>query len=160
MNTENKAKVTFENISFETAKKMWEEYISDFVKIISSEIPIIDKWEMRKMRVNICEKEENGLKKRCGSLHKYFTELELQKENVEKIFSLFQNFSNDIGLRVERNKNNEKGLDRYDFEAVNDNTDDSLSCHINLPNEWNNPRISISVFVGSRYRKIDLESIV
>ncbi len=151
--------MTSKTISFECAKKMWEGYISDFAQIISTEIPMVDRWEIRKMRVDVYPKEENGLKKRGGSLCKYFSKSELKKEDVEKIWSLFQNFSENISLRVERWKNNEKDLDRYKFEAVNDNTDDSLLCSINLPNEWNNSLISISVFVGARYRQIDLESI-
>ena len=83
--------MSFDNISFESAKKMWEEYVYDFVKTISSEVPIIEKWEMRKMRVNVCKKEENGLKKRYGSLHRYFTELELQKETLKKFSACFKN---------------------------------------------------------------------
>ncbi len=151
--------MTSENISFECAKKMWESCISDFAEIISSEISMVEKWEIRKMRVDVYSKDENGLKKRGGSLHKYFAKSELKKEDVEKIWSLFQDFSENISLRVERWRNNEKDLNRYKFEATNDNTDDSLLCSINLPNEWNKPHISISVFVGARYRQIDLESI-
>ncbi len=151
--------MTYKNISFEKAKKMWEDYISNFTEIISSEIPMINKWEIRKMRVDVYPKEKNGLKKRGGSLHRYFAKSELQKENVEKIWSIFKKFSENINLRVERWRNNEKDLNRYDFKAINDNTDDSFSCSINLPNEWNSPHISVSVFVGPRYRQIDLENI-
>ncbi|NDV94295.1 hypothetical protein D0T84_05100 [Dysgonomonas sp. 521] len=160
MNGHYKSIPAFENISFESAKKIWEEDISDFIKTISPEIPFNNvEWEKRKMCINVYQTDENGFKKRGGSGYGYFAEVVLQKENVEKIWSLFEQFSNNYDLKIERWRNNEKDLDRYHFEARNDKTNDSISCNINLPNEWNNPYVSISVFVGGRYRQIDLDSI-
>jgi beta-galactosidase beta subunit len=146
-----------ENISFEYAKKIWEKRVFDFVKTISLETSLGNtEWEVRKMHINIYSANENGLKKRSGSRHRYFINVELQKENAEKIWGLFKQFANQYDLELERWKNNEKDLDRYAFEAKNINTNDSISCHIELPNEWNNPCIWVSVFVGARYHQIDL----
>ena len=154
--------LTIENISFECAKKIWEERILDFVNTISSEIQLkAAKWEMSKMRINTYHVNESGLKKRGGSGHGYLVKIELQKEDTEKIWTLFEQFSNNCDLKVERLENNEKDLERYDFKATNVKSEDNISCSIYLPNEWNkNPCISISVFIGARYRQTDLDKML
>ena len=87
----------------------------------------------------------------------YHSAVSLNRSDAEQIWHRFQAFAGAIGLdEVERIPANEQELGQYDFRASNGLTADSFTCLIDLPGEWNQAGIHISVFIGPRYREADL----
>lgn len=104
-----------------------------------------------------CWSHENGKKKRgaCGPFFRSFTPL--NPTAADEVWKKFKQFSKEHGLNsIERLRNNENELGRYDFRATDSVTKDRLSCRICLPEEWNKAGIHISISIGPRYRNEDL----
>ena len=72
-----------------------------------------------------------------------------------KVQRMFKEHFDDSNLpNVERLTGNEE-MGRYVFSAKNEL--DQVECVINTPGEWNIPLISITGYVGSRYRISDID---
>lgn len=146
--------------SFESVCKEWSASMKELVAHISNgEIPslIHSEWRYEKRQTRVCEPDEKGKKKRCAVGERYYSSASLTAEDANAIWQRLQQFAEAHGLyEVERIENNEQELGRYDFRAKNPDTEDYISCCIYLPGEWNGPKISLSIFIGPRYRKIDL----
>lgn len=153
-----KTNVMDQSNTFETVRDDWEKYIKEFVYQLSDgQIPTLSnaEWHDEKGRVNVYPADNEGKEKRGLQGPYYRSEVALNRNAVNVIWKLFKQFSEEHGLhKVERYRENEKELDRYDFRAEND--DDHFSCNIHLSGEWNQPYISLLMFVGPRYRSVDL----
>ncbi len=146
--------------AFEAVCSIWEQHINEFIfQLSDGSIPTLRnaEWSVRKKRVFVCEPDPNGKKKRgaCGPYFSSFTSL--NRAAAGAVWKLFKRFSKEHGLNsLERLRNNEKELGRYDFRASNSETEDEFSCSIYLPGEWNKAGIHISMTIGPRYRNEDL----
>lgn len=146
--------------SFEAVCSNWEQRIKEFIfQLSDGSIPTLRnaEWDVEKKRVFVCEPDQDGKKKR-GACGPYFSSfLPLNRTAAGAVWKAFKQFSKDQGLtRIERLRNNEKDLGRYDFRAADSDTEDELSCRIYLPGEWNKAGIHISITIGPRYRNEDL----
>ena len=146
--------------SFEAVCNRWEQHIKAFVLQLSDgSIPTLRdmEWTVEKKRVFVCEPEANGKKKR-GAGGPYFSSYtSLNRTASEAVWKKFKQFAKEYGLnRIERLRSNEKELGWYDFRATDGRTKDELSCNINLPGEWYEAGIHISMIIGPRYRNADL----
>jgi len=146
--------------SFETACEYCGANLKEFVEQISAgTIPSLanGQWTYRKKKTRVCESDDSGKKKRCAIGERYYSHVPLNGKEANVIWKIFKQFSEVHGLhKIERLRNNEKELGRYDFRAENTSTNDIFSCSIYLPGEWNSPKISLSLFIGPRYRNVDL----
>lgn len=117
--------------------------------------------DCEKKRIFVCEADQFGKKKRgaCGSYYSSYTTL--NRTAASAVWKVFQQFSKEHGLNsLERLRNNEKELGRFDFRAENRDTNDGLTCRIYLPGEWNKAGIHISMTIGPRYRNEDLSKFI
>ena len=148
--------------SFESVCRNWEQDLKVWILQLSDgSIPALRgvEWFVEKRRIFVCEPDSDGKKKRgaCGPYFSSYTIL--NRTTAGAVWKLFQQFSKAHGLSsLERLRNNEKELGRYDFRASNCDTNDELSCRIDLPGEWNKAGIHISMVVGPRYRNEDLSN--
>ena len=120
--------------AFEAVCSIWEQHINEFIfQLSDGSIPTLRnaEWSVRKKRVFVCEPDPNGKKKRgaCGPYYSSFTSL--NRAAAGAVWKLFKRFSKEHGLNsLERLRNNEKELGRYDFRASNSETEDEFSCSI------------------------------
>lgn len=145
--------------SFESACENWDRAMKKFAEHISHEImPITNiPWIYEKKRTKVCSVDDNGKKKRCAVGARCYSNAVLNNKDAYVVWNLFQQFAKAEGLdKIKRLQNNEKELGRYDFGAENTITGDEFSCSIYLLGKWNKPHISLAIFIGPRYRKIDL----
>ena len=145
--------------SLETAIAWWEQYLRKFTILLSDAIPSLKNsdWSIEKKRVFVCGSDGSKKRKRTASGPSYHSGVSLNRSDAEQIWHRFQAFAGAIGLdEVERIPANEQELGQYDFRASNSLTADSFTCLIDLPGEWNQAGIHISVFIGPRYREADL----
>ena len=147
-------------LSFETVCKHWETALADFTKNFSDgSIPALInvEWDFSKKKIGVCEAEEDGRKKRCRGMG-VVSEVCLNSMEAEVIWDFFEQFSKEQGFNdIERWRNNEE-IGRYKFVAINNETSDKFSVSVMLPGEWNRkPAIWLSVWIGARYRKVDLQ---
>ena len=145
--------------SLETAIAWWEQYLRKFTILLSDAIPSLKNtdWSIEKKRVFVCGSDGSKKRKRTASGPSYHSGVSLNRSDTEQIWNHFQAFAGAIGLdEVERIPANEQELGQYDFRASNGLTADSFTCLIDLPDEWNQAGIHISVFIGPRYREADL----
>lgn len=146
--------------AFEAVCNHWEQCVKEFVfQLSGGSIPALRnvEWTLQKKRVFVCEPDANGKKKRgaCGPSFRSFTPL--SRTAADAIWKIFKQFCMEHGLSsIQRLRNNEKELSRYDFRATNGISKDGVSCSIYLPGEWNKAAIRISVTIGPRYRNEDL----
>lgn len=146
--------------AFEVVCRNWEQDLKDWISQLSDgSIPALRgaEWIVKKKRICVCEPDPAGKKKRgaCGPYFSSYTIL--NRTAAGAVWKLFQQFSKVHGLRnLERLRNNEKDLGRYDFRASNCDTNDELTCRIYLPGEWNKAGIHVSMVIGPRYRSEDL----
>jgi len=146
--------------SFEKACKHWDAIMKRFAEQISDGMiqALTDtQWIYEKKKIRVCEPDDNGKKKRCAIGAGYYSNAILNSRDANAVWKVFKQFSETHGLRkTERLRNNEKELGWYNFRAENTSTDDKFSCSISLPGEWTKPNISLSLFIGPRYRDVDL----
>lgn len=144
--------------SFEVVCMNWERQMKEFIhSLTDGSISALGnvQWEYNKRRVQVYPPDEDGKKKRGAYGPSYRSKTELNRSAAAAVWKKFKQFSKEHGLNhIERLRNNEKWLGRYDFNAADD--DDIISCRIDLPGEWNSAGISISVFIGPRYRNEDI----
>jgi len=145
--------------SLETAIALWEQHLGEFTVLLSEAVPSLKNadWRIEKKRVFVCEPDSSRKRKRAASGPSYHSGVSLSRSDAEVIWHCFQAFAGAAGLdEVERIPANEQKLGQYDFRASNSQIRDSLSCLIDLPGEWNQAGVHISVFIGPRYREADL----
>ena len=148
--------------SFEAVCSSWEQDIKEFILQISDgSIPTLRdvEWTFEKKRVFVIEPDANGKKKRgaCGPYFSAYTSL--NRTAAEAVWKKFKQFAKEHGLNhIERLRNNEKELGRYDFRATDTVTEDKFSCSIYIPGEWNTAGLHTSMTVSPRYRNEDLTS--
>lgn len=144
--------------SFETACKHITETILGFKDEIAStckELQDAD-WIFDKGVAKVCKADENGKKKRCKVGIKCQSKATLSNNAALEIWYMFMAHFNDSYLsNIERLAENEE-MGRYVFSAKN-NFGDEIKCVIYTPGEWNIPVISITGYVGSRYRNSDID---
>ena len=144
--------------SFETACKHITETILGFKDEIGStckELQDAD-WIFDKGVAKVCKADENGKKKRCKVGIKCQSKATLSNDAALEIWYMFMAHFNDSYLsNIERLAENEE-MGRYVFSAKN-NFGDEIKCVIYTPGEWNIPVISITGYVGSRYRNSDID---
>lgn len=146
--------------AFEAVCSNWEQRVKAFVfQLSDGRIPTLKhaEWILHKKRVFVCAPDAEGKKKR-GACGPYFSaRTALNRTAADAVWKQFKQFAKEHGLdSVERLRNNEKELGRYDFRADDRVTGDGLTCSIYLPGEWNTAGIHLSVTVGPRYRNEDL----
>ena len=145
--------------SFENACRSWDIIMKKFAQHISDgriQALTDTQWIYEKKQTRVCEPDDSGKKKRCAIGARYYSNALLNSKEANTIWKIFKQFSETHGLhKTERLRNNEKELGRYDFRAGNTSTGDEFSCSIYLPGEWNKPLISLSLFIGPRYRNVD-----
>lgn len=155
-----KAKKPLSPEAFEAVCNSWEQHMKEFILQLSDgSIPTLRdvKWTFRKKRVFVSEPDANGKKKR-GACGPYFISYpSLNRTAAEAMRKKFKQLAKEHGLNhIERLRNNEKELGRYDSRTTDTMTEDEFSFHINLPGEWNKAGIHISITVSPRYRNEDL----
>lgn len=150
--------------AFEAVCSSWEQRMKDFILMLSDgSIPALNdvEWTVHKKRVFVSEPDVNGKKKRgaCGPNFKSYPSL--NRTAAEAVWKKFKQFAKQNGFNhIERLRNNEKELGRYDFRATDTVTQDEFSCDIYLPGEWNHAHINISITVSPRYRNEDLYDVL
>lgn len=146
--------------AFEAVCESWEQRMKDFVLILSyGSIPTLRnaEWTFHKKRVFVSVPDANGKKKRGAFGPHFRAYTSLNRTAAEAVWKQFKLFAKQHGCNhIERLRNNEKELGRYDFRAIDTVTKDEVSCGIALPGEWNKAHINISVTVSPRYRNEDL----
>ena len=144
--------------SFETACKHLTETIlifKDEIVLTCEELPDAD-WIFDKGSTKVCKADENGKKKRCKVGIKCQSKVALSNDAALEIWHIFKGYFGDSYLpNVERLAENEE-MGRYVFSAKN-SFGDEIECVIYTPGEWNIPLISITGYVGSRYRNSDID---
>lgn len=142
---------------FETACKNLTEEIGIFKEEIVSKCIELQgaEWSFDKGTTKVCKADENGKKKRCKVGITYKSMFTLTNDAAIEIWQIFKEYFDDSNLtNVERLTENEE-MGRYVFSAKNEL--DEVECVINTPGEWNIPLISITGYVGSRYRSLDID---
>ena len=142
---------------FETACKNLTEGISIFKEEIVSKCAELQdaEWLFDKGTTKVCKADENDKKKRCKVGICYISKIALTNDAAIEIWRMFKEHFDDSNLtNVERLTGNEE-MGRYVFSAKNEL--DQVECVINTPGEWNIPLISITGYVGSRYRISDID---
>ena len=146
--------------SFEAVCRVWEQRATAFVSALSDGgIPTLKnaEWTVWKKRVCACDPEPEGKRKRLAFGPRFSSSTPLNRTAANAVWKRFKLFAKEHGLSdVERLRNNEEGLGRYDFRAADPETKDGFSCTIDLPGEWNVAGIHLSIVVGPRYRNEDL----
>ena len=145
--------------SLEAAITRWEQQLSEFAVLLSDAVPSLKNadWRIEKKRVFVCAPDSSRKRKRAASGPSYHSGVSLNRSDAEQIWHRVQAFAGAAGLdAVERISANEQEMGQYDFRASNGLTADSFTCLIDLPGEWNQAGIHISVFIGPRYREADL----
>ena len=155
-----KAKVDLASESFEAVCNNWEQLVKEFSNMLSDGgIPTLKdaQWTYEKKRINVYPIDESGKKKRGASGMAFRSNAELNRNAANIVWNKFKQFAEEHGLNtIERLRDNEKELGRYDFIAQNEDTGDELTCGIRLLGEWNKPGVHLSMFIGPRYRNEDL----
>lgn len=146
--------------SFEAVCQCLEQRQQEFISTLSDGgIPSLRnaEWTARKKRIAVCSAEPDGRKKRIGFGPRFSASAPVNRTAAEAVWKKFKQFGKESGLcQIERFRNNEKELGRFDFRATDPATDDQFSCRIHLPGEWNSTGIQISMVVGPRFRNADL----
>lgn len=146
--------------SFESVCKHWEQQMKEFVNLLSDgSIPTLKNvpWIYEKKYTNVYQADENGKKPRGARGPAYRSWTPLNRTATGAVWKIFKQFAKEHDLtEIERLRNNEKELGQYDFRATNSSTQDILSCSIYLPGEWNRAGIHLHIFIGPRYRNVDL----
>ena len=143
---------------FETACKNMTEEIGIFKEEIASKCAELQdaEWSFGKGTTKVCKADENGKKKRCKVGIKCQSKAALSNDAALEIWCMFMARFNDSYLpNIERLTENEE-MGRYVFSAKN-SFGDEIECVIYTPGEWNIPVISITGYVGSRYRNSDID---
>lgn len=146
--------------SLEAAIALWEQRLREFTVLLADAIPSLQVtgWCMEKTRVFACKPDPSRKRKRTASGPSCHAGVSLDRSDAERIWHCFQAFAGTVGLdEAERLPANEQELGQYDFRASNSQTEDSFTCLIHLPGEWNRAGVHISVFIGPRYRETDLQ---
>ena len=144
--------------SFETACKHLTEIILIFKDEIVSTCEELQaaEWTFDKGAAKVCKADENGKKKRCKVGIKCQSKAALSNDAALEIWCMFKRCFGDSYLpNIERLTENEE-MGRYVFSAKN-SFGDEIECVIYTPGEWNIPVISITGYVGSRYRNSDID---
>lgn len=147
--------------SFEAVCRYWEQRMKEFVNLLSDGcIPTLKnaQWIYEKKYTNVYPADETGRKPRGARGPTYCSGTPLNRTAANAVWKIFKQLARAHGLpEIERLRNNEKELGRYDFRATNNDTGDTFSCDIELSGEWNRPGIYLHMFIGPRYRNVDLQ---